>query len=152
VVSGNATAYRPIIAYIPTGAVLDVTATASADRRYVMMTVRPQVSNQEGQPMAVATSGGTIHLPTVTVQDLQTTVSVPDGGTLLLGGQRLAGETEREMGAPVLSKIPIVNRLFENRATVRDERTLLILVKPKIMINEQAERNEMLHVEEPRLP
>ena len=152
VVSGNATAYRPIIAYIPTGAVLDVTATASADRRYVMMTVRPQVSNQEGQPMAVATSGGIIHLPTVTVQDLQTTVSVPDGGTLLLGGQRLAGETEREMGAPVLSKIPVINRLFENRAIVRDERTLLILVKPKIMINEQAERNETLHVEEPRLP
>ncbi|MGB2823579.1 MAG: hypothetical protein WBF17_21545, partial [Phycisphaerae bacterium] len=152
VVSGNATAYRPIIAYIPTGAVLDVAATASADRRYVMMTIRPQVSNQEGQPTSVLTDGGIIHLPTVTVQDLQTTVSVPDGGTLLLGGQRLAGESEREMGAPVLSKVPVINRLFENRAIVRDERTLLILVKPKIMINEQAERNEKLHVEEPRLP
>ncbi len=152
VVSGNATAYRPVIDYIPTGAVLDVAATASADRRYVMMTVRPQVSNQEGDPLAILTDGGIIQLPTVSVQDLQTTVSVPDGGTLMLGGQRLAGEAEREMGAPVLSKIPVINRMFNNRATVRDERTLLILVKPKIMINEQAERNEKLYVEEPRLP
>lgn len=56
------------------------------------------------------------------------------------------------MGAPVLSKIPILNRLFENRAIVRDERTLLILVKPKIIINEQAERDQRLYVEEPRLP
>ena len=152
VVSGNATAYRPVIAYIPTGAVLDVAATASADRRYVMMTIRPQVSQQLDDPIRVATSGGDIFLPNVSVQDLQTTVSVPDGGTLLLGGQRLAGESEREMGAPVLSKIPIINRLFDNRGTVRDEQTLLILVKPKIMINEQAERNERLYLEEPRLP
>jgi general secretion pathway protein D len=152
VVSGNATAYRPVVDYIPTGAVLDVAATATADRRYVMMTVRPQVSNQEGDPLAVLTDGGIIQLPTVSVQDLQTTVTVPDGGTLLLGGQRLAGETDREMGAPVLNKIPIINRMFSNRATVRDERTLLILVKPKIMINEQAERNEKLYVEAPRLP
>ena len=100
----------------------------------------------------VKAKGGIIQLPTVSVQDLQTTVTVPDGGTLLLGGQRLSGETDREMGAPVLNKIPIINRMFNNRATVRDERTLLILVKPKIMINELAERNEKLYVEPPILP
>ena len=56
------------------------------------------------------------------------------------------------MGVPILSKVPIINRLFDNRANVRDERTLLILVKPKIMINESAERDERLYVEPPRLP
>jgi type II secretory pathway component GspD/PulD (secretin) len=136
---------------------LDVAATVSADRRYVMMTLRPQVADQEGQPVIFNMQMGPgivlpIQLPTIAVQELQTTVTVPDGGTLLLGGQRLVGESEREMGAPVLSKIPIIDRIFNNRATVRDERTLLILVKPKIMINEQAERNEKLYVEEPRLP
>jgi len=158
VVSGNATAYRPIISYIPTGAVLDVAATASADRRYVTMTVRPQVATQEGQPTTITIPGSiliqslVIQLPTVSIQDLQTTVSVPDGGTLLLGGQKVSGETEREMGAPLLSKVPIVNRFFNNRGTVRDERTLLVLIKPKIMINEQTERNEKLYLETPRLP
>lgn len=156
IVSGNAIAYRPIIGYVPTGAMLEVGATASADRRYVLMDIRPQVCTQEGQPTEVAMGGigGVlpVHLPTVTVQELKTNVSVPDGGTLLLGGQKLAGESEREMGAPILSKIPIIDRMFTNRGTVRDERTLLILVKPKIMINESAERNEKLYLEEPRLP
>ena len=161
-VSGNSTAYRPVVDYIPTGAVLDVAATASADRRYVMMTIRPQVSTQEGQPRVLYIGfdpnvGGLgqslpIELPTVVIQQLETSVSVPDGGTLLLGGQASAGEAEREMGAPILSKIPIISRMFDNRSIVRDQRTLLILVKPKIMINEQAERNEKLYVEEPRLP
>jgi len=163
IVSGNSTANRPVIDYIPTGAVLDVAATASADRRYVMMTIRPQVSVQEGQPRVMyigfdpnnPTLVGQslpIELPTVVMQQLETSVSVPDGGTLLLGGLSTAGEAERQMGAPILSKIPIINRMFDNRTTVRDSRTLLILVKPKITINEQAERNEKLYVEEPRLP
>jgi general secretion pathway protein D len=162
-VSGNSTANRPVVGYIPTGTVLDVAATASADRRYVLMTIRPQVSVQEGQPRVLyigfdpnnpvfGTQSLPIELPTVTTQSLETSVSVPDGGTLLLGGQSISAEAEREMGAPILSKVPILSRLFDNRASVRDERTLLILVKPKIIINEQAERDERLYVEEPRLP
>ena len=58
------------------------------------------------------TGEGFIQLPNVTIQQLETTVNVPDGGTLLLGGQKLAGEVEREMGVPLLSKIPIINRAF----------------------------------------
>ena len=34
---------------------------------------------------------------------------------------------------------PILNRLFTNRSTVRDERTLLILVKPTIIIQREEE-------------
>jgi general secretion pathway protein D len=167
VVSGNATANRPVIGYIPTGSVLDVAATASADRRYVLMTVRPQVSSNQTSTAGGATGGttpsdpnavggiptfGGVQLPTVAVQDLQTTVSVPDGGTLVLGGQKMAGEIEREVGPPILSKVPVLNRFFVNKVKVRDERTLLILIKPKILINEVAEKNEKLYLEEPRLP
>jgi autotransporter-associated beta strand protein len=55
---------------------------------------------------------------------LETPVSIPDGGTLVLGGQHSTGEAEREMGAPILSKVPILSRQFDNRAKVVDERTL----------------------------
>jgi len=153
VVGDSSSALRPIIGYVPTGTVLDVEATVSADRRYVTMTIRPQVARDIGNrqiTFSFSSSGGggfggvtvgsaTIDLPTVAVQDLQTTVSVPDGGTLLLGGQRIAGEMDREMGAPVLSKVPLLNRLFTNRMKVRDEQTLLILVKPRIIIQRDEE-------------
>ena len=43
------------------------------------------------------------------------------------------------MGAPLLNKIPILNRLFSNRGKVRDESTLLILIKPKIIIQQEEE-------------
>jgi len=151
VVSDNAVSFNPTVAFVPTGSVLDVEATISADRRYVTLTVRPQVATLNGFTTYFTTVSSTdangnaiegtgqIQLPNVTVQDLQTTVSVPDGGTLLLGGQKLAGEVEREMGVPLLSKIPILNRAFTNRGMVRDEQTLLIMIKPKIIIQQEEE-------------
>ncbi|MHC4984984.1 MAG: type II secretion system protein GspD, partial [Planctomycetota bacterium] len=148
-VAEGSAALRPIVDFIPTGSVLDVEATVSADRRYVTMTIRPQVAELNQRPIRqvnFVVGGGpgvgtaaSIELPEVRVQDLQTTVSVPDGGTLLLGGQKLAGEVEREVGPPVLSKIPFINRFFTARGTVRDERTLLILVRPKIIIHKEYE-------------
>jgi type II secretory pathway component GspD/PulD (secretin) len=67
-------------------------------------------------------------------------VSVPDGGTLLLGGQKLAGEVNKESGVPGLSKTPILGRLFSNRSKVKDQDILLILVKPSIILQDEAER------------
>jgi len=142
VVSDNAIGYRRIIRWVPTGTVLDVEATVSADRRYVTLTVRPQISTLNSMT-AITSLGETIlQLPNVTVQELQSTVTVPDGGTLLLGGQMLAGEIEREMGVPLISKIPILNRAFTNRGKVRDEQTLLILIKPKIIMPAEEERRQ----------
>lgn len=144
---------------ITSGMLLYVKGTISADRRYVTMTVRPLLRNiariraisqtvvtspttttGTGTGTPLQTTTGTIELPELETTTVDTTVSVPDKGTLLLGGQRLVGEVEIEAGVPVLSKIPILNRVFTNRSMVKDERTLLLLIKPTIIIpNEQEE-------------
>jgi len=153
VVSENATAPQPEISYAPTGTLLDVDATVSHDRRYVTLTLRPQVVtlnlNDNGEISGTNVSGVFIGLPIITLQDIQTTVSVPDGGTLLIGGQKLTGEVEREMGVPVLSKLPIINRAFTNKGKLRDEETLLILIKPQIIIQDEAEQDPSRRLEEP---
>ena len=80
---------------------------------------------------------GIVQQPELQITEVRTTVSVPDGGTLLLGGQTLAGEIEREAGVPILSKIPFLKRLFTNRSMAKDEQVLLILVKPTIIIQRE---------------
>lgn len=148
IVSENVSAFQPVVGTVASGSVLDVEGTVSADKRYVNMTIQPTVSAINGfteYKGAVDASGnpvpgsGTIQLPNITIQQLKCSVSVPDGGTLLLGGQRLAGEVEKEMGVPIISKIPVLNRLTSNRSLVRDEQSLLILVKPKIIIQREYE-------------
>ena len=144
------------ISTLTTGVVLAVQATVSADHRYVVMTLQPSLStlnglqtfNISGQSTEAATTsgiplaGGFVQLPNISLTELATTVSVPDGGTLLIGGQRLVGEVEVESGVPILSKIPIINRLFTNRSFVRDTKVLLILVRPHIIIQKEAEKKQ----------
>jgi general secretion pathway protein D len=83
-----------------------------------------------------------VSLTTTVNHRIRTTVSVPDKGTALLGGQRTVKEYETEVGVPVLSKIPYINRFFTNRTTNREEKTLIILLRPEIII--QQENEEML--------
>lgn len=150
VVAEAAVGWDPEISWIVSGTVLDVKATASADRRYVQLDLRPQVALppnltnttqvQAVSPQAVANA--TIVLPVVRITELNSSVSVPDGGTLLVGGVKLFEEHDVESGVPVLSKVPVLKRLFANRAQVRGQQNLLILVQPTIII--QAEREEEL--------
>jgi general secretion pathway protein D len=151
-VAAGAVAQAPVTNTIDSGAVLDVNATVTADRRYVTMTVRPGVTrllDLQTFPFSGGAAGGGfgggpanqafIQLPTLSSQRVSTTVSVPDGGTLLIGGQKLASETEVEAGVPILSKIPILKRAYSSRSMVKDEQTLLILIKPKILIQSEQE-------------
>lgn len=152
VVGENAVAFDPTLATVNEGVRLQVDGTISADRRYVTMNVDASVSKILGfQNSAItALAGGVavnsaatqsfIQRPTTTVTRVQTTVTVPDQGTILLGGQRLITEQEVESGVPVLSKIPIINRFFSNRIEVREESTLLILIKPTVLIQNEEEQ------------
>jgi general secretion pathway protein D len=150
--------FDPTISVVTTGVILDVEGTISSDRRYVTMTLRPALANlvsltdfeissggvQVGDPDDPAnfTLSGTIQIPEIQITQIRNTVSIPDRGTLLVGGQRLVGEVETEVGVPVLSKIPVLNRLFTQTSQAQDERTLLILVRPTIII--QSEQEDVL--------
>jgi len=150
--------FDPTLSVTQSGVILDVEATVSSDRRYVTMTVRPSVAtlvrpireieqtvllpisatDTDGNDILVPVTAF-IEAPEISLTSVKTTVSVPDRGTLLIGGQRLVADTEVEAGVPILSKIPILNRLFTNTSTVKDERTLLILIKPTIIIQSEEE-------------
>ncbi len=98
-------------------------------------------NNGAGGVAGASTVLGAIEAPELELTQIRTTVSIPDRGTLMTGGQRLVSETQVEVGVPVLSKIPIIDRLFSNTTQVRDERTLLVLIKPTIILqNEEEER------------
>ncbi len=154
VVSESAVGFDPDLQVVSEGAVLDVEGVVSSDRRYVTLNVQTAISKIEGfgNIPVTAVAGGQlvnsadtqsfIQTPTVTVTQVNTTSVVPDQGTILLGGQRLITESEVETGVPVLSKIPIINRFFTNRTESREEQTLLILIKPTVLIqSEQEEKN-----------
>ncbi len=138
---------EPVITTLNTGTVLDVEATVGADRRYVTLTMRvgrailEELVDVQVQSTGTSTRGvgAVVQLPRIQVSLIRTTVTVPEGGTVMLGGLKQTGEVELEGGVPILSKIPVLKRAYNSRSMAKDEALLLILVKPSILIQEEEE-------------
>lgn len=145
VVAEGAVGVQPTLATISSGTSLDIDGTISADRKYVTLTVRTSFSEEPIlERFQVQQPSGNSPGIFVTTTDQQTrvintTVSVPDGGTVLIGGLKQSAEVEIDAGVPILSKIPLLKRAFTNTTTVKDTETLLILIKAKILIQKEAE-------------
>lgn len=168
VVGDFAVAQQPVIVVLNEGTQLNVQAIVSDDKRFVRLTLVPffsQIGNvdtftYEGRRRRTTTNqtidpttgepvqddeeediveGTTVQLPTFAFTSVSTTVSVPDGGTILLGGIKRLSEGRSERGIPVLSKIPYLSRLFRNVAIGRDARSLMLMVTPRIIIQEEEE-------------
>jgi len=150
---GGGSAFTQNYGEILTGTILNITPTITPDRRHVLLNVVTQLLEFLGfEPTVITTPilGGeagapaemfeySVNLPQTEISRVRTRVSVPDGGTLLLGGQKITEEIEREAGVPILSKIPILGRLFSNRSKIKDQKVLLILVKPTIILQEEVD-------------
>ncbi|MFT5522861.1 MAG: general secretion pathway protein D [Pirellulaceae bacterium] len=168
VVGDFAAAQQPVIVVLSEGTSLSVQAVVSADRRFVRLTLVPFFSTigaveeftfegttttnsgttvaDPSNPAAnvsngasVTRSGTTVQLPTFAFTTVTTTVSVPDGGTVLLGGIKRLTEGRNERGVPMLSKLPYINRLFKNVGIGRTTQSLMLMVTPRIIIQEEEE-------------
>jgi general secretion pathway protein D len=94
----------------------------------------------------VIIDGTTVQLPTLAFTSVQTTVNVPDGGTILLGGIKRLSEGRNERGVPFLSKLPYINRLFKNVGIGRDTSSLMMMVTPRVIIQQEEERRQVGNV------
>ncbi|WP_197439612.1 hypothetical protein [Calycomorphotria hydatis] len=81
----------------------------------------------------------TVQQPVFEIVNVTTTVSVPDGGTVLLGGIKRLREARNMAGVPILNKIPYISRLFKNTGLGRQTESLMLMVTPRIIIQEEEE-------------
>jgi type II secretory pathway component GspD/PulD (secretin) len=82
---------------------------------------------------------GTVQLPVISNFSVTTVVSVPDGGTVLLGGIKRLREGRNMAGVPILNKIPYISRLFKNSGVGRETESIMLMVTPRIIIQEEEE-------------
>ena len=99
----------------------------------------PNDNSKKASKKQTVRQGTTVQLPTFSFVTVTTTVSVPDGGTVLLGGIKRLSEGRNEFGVPLLSKIPYINRLFRNVGIGRETQSLMMMVTPRIIIQEEEE-------------
>ena len=160
--------YQPVVTVLSYGTVLDVMAIASADKKYITMTLRPtnaqvRTWRRFGPPVRngsfaggnVENSGSAIGedvfgigaglnpllIPSMTYQSVRTSVTIPDGGSLVVGGMTQADSERVHSGVPFLSHIPFLGRLFSNNGRRETQFQTMIVVQADVVIFEEIEKH-----------
>jgi type II secretory pathway component GspD/PulD (secretin) len=127
------TRYDPILGIAEPGVLMDVAAAVSADRKQVTLTLRPRVSALVGWsetpwPSRPTGSNLIVSEPKIKMSELRTTVTIPDGRTLLLAGLEDPGIGPASFGQTQPAARPAGHL-----------RALFLLVKPTIIDSEASE-------------
>jgi type II secretory pathway component GspD/PulD (secretin) len=134
----------PIVDIVEEGVILDVRPIVSADRRFITIELRPTIAQLVRPIEEVVTTLGsqnsvTIQLPELNLRKARTSIPMPDGATVLLGGLKNSEKKSLRSGVPILNKIPFISALFERKGNSISNRKLMILLKAEIIIPSEHE-------------
>ena len=111
--------------YVDAGITLQISPTISASR-FLRLKISLEVSNFLG-----AVNGAIP--PPKTTRTIDTTVNVPDGATMVVGGIITDNKGKTRDSLPFLGDIPILGFLFRNQSDSLSRTTLYFFVTPHIM-------------------
>ncbi len=117
------------IQYEPIGIILNVTPHINPDG-FVTMEVNPEISSLSTSSIQISENVNAI---IVNNRSANTTVTVQDGHTIVIGGMIIGRDEKREEKIPFLGDIPILGHLFKNTRHIKEKIELLIVLTPRIL-------------------
>jgi general secretion pathway protein D len=112
---------------------LDINQTDLASPAVPLFPITVQAADDQGKPVQLTQF---LQQPKVNTIRIEKKLTIPDGGTVLLGGLKKVVEVRNEYGPPVLTKVPYVSRLFKNVECGQESQRVYVLVTPRIIVNE----------------
>ncbi len=126
------------VQFVDVGVTLTVTPEISEDN-YIQMKIKPEISTS-GTPLelqGVAQGSNTAftrtRVPVVTTQELETTVMVKSGTTLVIGGLIQDKQDKSSVKLPILGNIPVLGKAFTSKSNDFTKTELVIFITPTIL-------------------
>jgi general secretion pathway protein D len=120
------------VQYRDTGVMLSIKPLINSNR--VELTIAQEVSS------AAINNISDVDSPIIQRRSIQTTLSLSDGETALLGGLITENFNTGDSGVPFLKDIPLVGNLFKNQSRNSTRTELIILLTPYIVDGPEASR------------
>ncbi len=136
------------VQYIDIGIILRVMPRINSDG-IVTLNIHPEVSDVAAQAQGVVISPGAI-APTFNRNAADTTVTVKNGTTVMLGGLIRESDDQSTTMIPGLGDIPILGALFSRNSRTKTRRELMIFLTPHIVYT-QTELEELTAIEKAKL-
>ena len=130
---GGTSAILQSIQYRTTGVTLNIDPTVNSNRR-VELTVSQDVSEAQANNLSGVES------PIILTRAIQTTLSLNDGETVLLGGLIQENLSAGDSGIPYLKDIPLLGNLFKTQSRALDRTELIVLLTPYIIDSPETSR------------
>ena len=121
------------IQFRQTGVTLTVTPKIKISG-LVTMDIKQEVSS------ALGTTTSDIDAPTIQQRQIESTVAINSGETVVLGGLIQDTQTDADSGIPVLHRIPVLGRLFGQTRNETRRTELLVLITPRVISNRDEAR------------
>jgi len=143
----------PVIGVIQDGLTLDVRPTVSNDRQFITLELRPTIADVVtpietfqtllGAAIAIVAAQNpvTIQLPELDLKVAESTVRIPDRGSILLGGLKDIKVQDAKSSSPILGNIPILSFLFSRQGKSEEISHLMIIITATITDLQEAAEN-----------
>jgi hypothetical protein len=119
--------------FVETGIKLFVTPTINRDR-FVTMKIKPEVSSSKREQ--ITAEDKKTEIPIVTTSEAETTITVKDGVTVIIGGLRKDMRDKTVKKIPLIGDIPLLGFFFRSTSDEVTTTELVILLTPHIMSGE----------------
>ncbi len=131
------------------GGVINNTAAISASIEYkkvvLQLEVVPLINSEKEvsldilQKLDSLVPNGNVNIsgnsvPTIDTKYIRTTVSAPNGSTIILGGLIQDQKSKQYQGLPYLSRIPLIGAAFRSTASSKQRQELIILMCPQVTL------------------
>lgn len=124
--SGNSLVSTATVDYIDVALKLSVLPLINSDREVTL-----QISQEANNTAGTTVIGGN-SIPTVTTRSIDTTVSVANQATVVLGGLVTERKETTQSGIPILYKLPVVGPLFGHKKKTVKRTELIVLIRPTV--------------------
>ncbi|MGZ3991672.1 MAG: type II secretion system secretin GspD [Flavisolibacter sp.] len=126
------------IQYKDTGVTLEVTPRVNANGM-VIMEIKQIVSSVVTVPATGATTTQQ-QTPTIDKKEIESSVAVRDGESIVLGGLIDEQDTENKNGIPFLYDLPLIGPLFGSTSHDKTKNELVVLITPRVVKSKQDSR------------
>ncbi len=117
------------VEYIDIGVILDVTPSINPDG-FVRMDITPEITDLTNRTTQVTED---LQVPILTKRTANTTITVRDGQTIVIGGLISDMYENRRWKVPIIGDVPIVGLLFQSELEETRKIELLIVLTPHVI-------------------
>jgi type II secretory pathway component GspD/PulD (secretin) len=117
------------IEYQNVGIILTVTPRINPDG-FVKLEVKPEISSMAQAPVFISEKTPAV---VINQRSAETTVSVQDGHTIILGGLITTKDDRSEQRVPWLGDWPLLGAMFRGTSLVKERSELLIILTPHVL-------------------